>query len=46
MEDVQMSPAMVAMAIDRVGVRDLRLPIVIRDREKGAQVEVVQGVDV
>ncbi len=48
MEDVQMSPAQVAMAIDRVGVRDLRLPIVIRDRAKGAQHSVARvdiGVD-
>ncbi len=48
MEDVQMSPSQVAMAIDRVGVRDLRLPIVVRDRQKGAQHSVAQvdiGVD-
>ncbi|CCO23861.1 GTP cyclohydrolase FolE2 [Maridesulfovibrio hydrothermalis] len=37
MEDIQNSPAKVAMSIDRVGVRDLTLPLVVRDRESGSQ---------
>lgn len=37
MEDVQNSPAKVAMSIDRVGVRDLTLPLVVRDRQSGSQ---------
>lgn len=37
MEDIQNSPAQVAMSIDRVGVRDLTLPLMVRDRESGSQ---------
>ena len=37
MEDVQKHPASVQMPIDRVGVKDLRLPVVVRDRESGRQ---------
>ncbi|OEU65324.1 MAG: GTP cyclohydrolase [Desulfovibrio sp. S3730MH75] len=37
MEDVQNSPSQVAMAIDRVGVRDLTLPLVVRDRASECQ---------
>jgi GTP cyclohydrolase I len=37
MEDVQKLPASVPLAIDRVGVKDLRLPITVRDRAAGAQ---------
>ncbi|MES9994979.1 GTP cyclohydrolase FolE2 [Desulfovibrio aminophilus] len=37
MEDVQKHPAPVAMAVDRVGVKDLRLPLVVRDRAEGSQ---------
>lgn len=37
MEDVQRHPAPVALAIDRVGVKDLRLPLTVRDRAAGAQ---------
>lgn len=37
MEDVQKHQADIAMPIDRVGVKGLRLPIVIRDRESGIQ---------
>ncbi len=37
MEDVQSSPAQVAMPIDRVGVKDLRLPLIVKDREAGSQ---------
>jgi GTP cyclohydrolase I len=35
--DVQSGPAPVALAIDRVGVKDLELPIVVRDRAHGRQ---------
>jgi len=37
MEDVQKHPAPVQLPIDRVGVKDLRLPIVVRDRHSGTQ---------
>ena len=37
MEDVQKHPATVQMPIDHVGVKDLRLPVVVRDRESGRQ---------
>lgn len=37
MEDVQKHPAPVSMPIDRVGVKDLRLPLVVRDRHSGTQ---------
>jgi GTP cyclohydrolase I len=37
MEDVQKHPAPVQMPIDRVGVKDLHLPIVVRDRQSGTQ---------
>ena len=37
MEDIQNSPSQVAMPIDRVGVRDLTLPLVVRDRKSGSQ---------
>ena len=37
MEDVQKHPAPVQMPIDRVGVKDLQLPLVVRDRESGEQ---------
>jgi len=37
MEDVQKQQADIAMPIDRVGVKGLRLPIVVRDRESGTQ---------
>lgn len=48
MQDVQNNPAGVPLPIDRVGVRDIRLPITVRDREKGIQntvAEVDLGVD-
>ena len=35
--DVQSGPAPVAMAIDRVGVKDLEYPIIVRDRARGRQ---------
>jgi Uncharacterized conserved protein len=37
MEDVQKHPAPVQMPIDRVGVKDLHLPLVVRDRQSGTQ---------
>lgn len=37
MEDVQNSPATVAMPIDRVGVKGLKLPLLVRDRTSGSQ---------
>jgi GTP cyclohydrolase I len=37
MEDVQKHPAPVQLAVDRVGVKDLHLPIVVRDRQSGTQ---------
>jgi GTP cyclohydrolase I len=42
MEDVQKSQATIAMPIDRVGVKGLRLPIIVRDRESGIQHTVAQ----
>lgn len=35
MEDVQNSPAPVALPIDRVGVKGLKLPLLVRDRAQG-----------
>jgi GTP cyclohydrolase I len=37
LRDVQKSPAEVPLAIDRVGIKDFRLPLVVRDRDKGRQ---------
>lgn len=37
MEDVQKHPAPVPLPIDRVGVKHLHLPLVVRDRESGTQ---------
>ena len=48
MADVQNHPADVPFPIDRVGVRGLRLPLVVSDRRNGAQHTVAQvdlGVD-
>jgi len=48
MADVQNGPADVPLPIDRVGVRGLRLPLVVSDRRQGAQHTVAQvdlGVD-
>jgi GTP cyclohydrolase IB len=42
MKDVQSFPADVALAIDRVGVKSLRLPLLVRDRSKGRQHTVAQ----
>jgi GTP cyclohydrolase IB len=45
MKDVQSFPAEVALAIDRVGVKSLRLPLLVRDRSKGRQ-HTVANVDI
>ena len=45
MEDVQNSPAPVALPIDRVGVKGLKLPLLVRDRAQGTQ-HTVANVDV
>lgn len=37
MQDIQSGPANVPLLIDRVGVKGLELPIVVSDRDKGAQ---------
>lgn len=37
MEDVQSGPALFPLCIDRVGVKELHLPIVVRDRAHGSQ---------
>ena len=42
MEDVQKSQSSIAMPIDRVGVKGLRLPMIVRDRESGIQHTVAQ----
>jgi GTP cyclohydrolase I len=42
MEDVQKHQADIAMPIDRVGVKGLRLPIIVRDRESGIQHTVAE----
>ena len=44
MEDVQSGPALVPLRIDRVGVKELHLPIVVRDRCNGRQ-HTVASVD-
>lgn len=46
--DMQNSPANVPMPIDRVGIKDFRLPLVVKDRDKGQQHTVAlvdMGVD-
>ena len=48
LQDVQNRPADVPLAIDRVGIKEFRLPLVVRDRDRGRQhtVAVVNmGVD-
>lgn len=48
LQDVQSHPADLPVAIDRVGIKDFRLPLVVRDRDWGRQhtVAVVDmGVD-
>lgn len=44
MQDVQSGPAEVSMAIDRVGVKNLELPLTVRDRAHGVQ-QTVARVD-
>ena len=44
MEDVQSHAPLVALNINRVGVRELRLPLLVRDRTKGTQ-QTVASVD-
>lgn len=45
MEDVQNHPAPVPIRIDRVGLRSLRLPLIVRDRALGKQ-STVATVDI
>ncbi|MBG0776024.1 MAG: GTP cyclohydrolase I FolE2 [Desulfovibrionaceae bacterium] len=45
MRDVQSGPAQVALPIDRVGVKNLRLPLLVRDRVNGNQ-HTVADVDI
>lgn len=45
MEDVQNSPASVAMPIDRVGIKGLKRPVIVRDRASGSQ-HTVAEVDI
>ena len=45
MQDIQNSPAEVALPVDRVGVKNLRLPVLVRDRAQGSQ-HTVALVDV
>lgn len=44
MEDVQSHSPRIAMPIDQVGIRELRLPLRVRDRSQGAQ-QTVASVD-
>ncbi len=37
MQDIQSGPSMVPLAIDRVGVKNLTHPLIVRDREQGQQ---------
>lgn len=37
MRDIQSGPPDVAIAVDRVGIKNFRLPLVVRDRAKGRQ---------
>jgi GTP cyclohydrolase I len=45
MEDVHNAPARLPLAVDRVGLKNLELPIVVRDRAQGSQ-HTVARVDV
>jgi GTP cyclohydrolase I len=42
MQDVQNSPAGVSISIDRVGVKNLRYPLVVRNKNNGVQHTVAQ----
>ena len=44
MQDVQSSPSEVLIPIDRVGIRSLRLPLTVKDRDQGRQ-DTVAVVD-
>ncbi len=44
MKDVQSSPSDVSIAIDRVGIKSLRLPLTVKDRHRGEQ-HTVADVD-
>ena len=44
MEDVQSHAPQVALNIDRVGIRELKLPLLVRDRSRGKQ-QTVASVD-
>jgi GTP cyclohydrolase I len=37
MQDIQNGPSEVAMPIDRVGVKNLKIPLLVQDRSKGSQ---------
>lgn len=37
MRDIQSGPPEVAIAVDRRGIKNFRLPLVVRDRAKGRQ---------
>ncbi len=43
MEDVQSGPAQVAVPVDRVGVRGVTLPLVVRDKAQGRQHTVAEA---
>ena len=43
MQDVQNSPSGVHMPIDRVGVKGLRYPLVVRNKNNGVQHTAAQG---
>ena len=48
LQDVQNSPSDLAVDIDRVGIKEFRLPLVVRDRDTGLQHTVATvdlGVD-
>lgn len=42
MKDVQASPSDVSIAINRVGIKSLRLPLTVKDRERGRQSTVAE----
>ena len=42
MKDIQSSPSLVAMPIDRVGVKGLTLPIVVSDKVNGSQHSIAE----
>jgi len=48
MKDIQNGPAAVSLPIDRVGIKNLRLPLIVRDKAEGVQhtvADVEIGVD-